>query len=132
MKEKVLKPGIDQAVFVIVAVAGLTTLTFLMTQGTTISEAKGTCYTEVKTCKGLPFNGSCIGSVEVENNFDSAEECSQISEIEASCSSVRSRLCASSEYSGDQWKEAVVNDFSCSTWEEQYSSIDLKSCNPNN
>lgn len=132
MKEKILEHGIDQTFFITAAVALLTVTTFLLANGVQISEARGTCYTEIKTCKGLPFNGSCIGEVQIEEKFDSAQQCSQLESIEASCNSVKENLCASSEYSGDEWKRAVVEGFSCSTWEKQYSSVDLKSCGSNN
>jgi len=106
----------------------LIALTYVFTQGFTVSQAQGTCYTETKTCKGLPVNGSCIGSVDEEIDFSSS--CGQISEIESSCNAVRENLCASESYNGSEWKEAIVEDFSCGRWEEEYSSVDLKSCNP--
>jgi len=106
----------------------LITLTYLFTQGFTFSQAQGTCYTETKTCRGLPLNGSCIGSLEEEIDFSSS--CSQAAEIKSRCESVRESLCDSEAYNGSEWKEAVVEDFSCSRWEAEYSSIDLKSCIP--
>lgn len=126
MKNTSLKPNKKHVLATTTAL--LIALTYMLTQGVTVSQAQGTCYTETKTCKGLPFNGSCIGPVEEEIDFSSS--CSQISEIESACNAVRENLCASESYNGSEWKEAIVEDFSCRRWEEQYSSVDLKSCNP--
>lgn len=96
-------------------------------QGVTVFEAQGTCYTETGVCHGLPVGNECIGQLEKEQEFDSEAQCDSLDDIEASCRSARENMCNSTGLEGGEWKEAIVEDFSCGRWDEVYG-MDLKNC----
>ncbi|QKQ98575.1 hypothetical protein GKQ38_03555 [Candidatus Nanohaloarchaea archaeon] len=68
MKNVPRKLNIEQVLKISAAVIAAAAV-FLFTQGLTYSTATGTCYTEVKTCRGLPFNGGCIGLTDTDKVY---------------------------------------------------------------
>lgn len=99
----------------------------LYIQGFIVFEAEGTCYTETGVCHGIPVGNECIGQLEEKEEFDSEAQCDSLDEIKASCRSARENLCNSDDIEGGEWKEAIVDDFSCSRWDDVYG-MDLKNC----
>lgn len=96
-------------------------IVFIMMNSTERGGAQGTCYQNKITCFGIPASESCIGYERIERDFNSADECGEISVIERECRDLGEVLRESNPEIGDAWKEKVTYEgITCKIWNDQY------------